>query len=145
MGHWSPAGAEAFRLRAALGRRDLLLLANVNAEFSTSLDARPLAERARSAAFSSDPDVLCVSGPMTGQGVEMAPLAAVCAAVDKPVFANTGVTIDTVEAILAVADGCVVGTHFKRDGHTWNPVDPDRVARFMRRVADCRRERPQDA
>ena len=50
---------------------------------------------------------------------------------EVPVLANTGVRIDTVEAILNVADGCVVGTHFKLGGDTWAAVDRDRVARFM--------------
>jgi predicted metalloprotease with PDZ domain len=55
-----------------------------------------------------------------------------------PVFANTGVTLDTVAGILALADGCVVGTHFKVDGVTWNAVDGDRVKRFMDRVNTLR-------
>ena len=33
--------------------------------------------------------------------------------------------------VLSVASGCVIGTHFKVDGDTWNPVDGDRVKRFM--------------
>jgi len=37
------------------------------------------------------------------------------------VFANTGVNIENVRDILGVADGCVIGTHFKIDGNTWNP------------------------
>ena len=60
------------------------------------------------------------------------------AAVNVPVFANTGVRIDTVADILAVADGVVIGTHLKRDGDTWNPVDPERVRRFMDRVRSLR-------
>jgi predicted TIM-barrel enzyme len=54
------------------------------------------------------------------------------------VLANTGVNLDNVAAILEVADGCVVGTHFKVGGDTWNPVDGDRVKRFMDRVAKLR-------
>jgi uncharacterized protein len=46
-------------------------------------------------------------------------------------MANTGVDLDNVTAILASADGCVVGTHFKVEGDTWQPVDAARVARFM--------------
>ena len=132
MGLWGPRCAEALRLRACLGRPDIRLLYNVNAEFATSLDSRPVEVRARSAVFSSLADVLCVSGPMTGQGVELTDLERVKAAVgDVPVLANTGVRIDTVEAILRQVDGCVVGTHFKRGGDTWAPVDGGRVARFM--------------
>jgi predicted TIM-barrel enzyme len=48
------------------------------------------------------------------------------------------VTLATVADILAVADGCVVGTHFKRDGVTWNPVDAARVQRFMEAVERLR-------
>jgi hypothetical protein len=36
------------------------------------------------------------------------------------------------------ADGAVVGTHFKRDGNTWNEVDAERVKRFMDVVAGLR-------
>ena len=132
MGLWQPDAAGALRLRANLGRPDLKLLFNVNAEFATSLDTRPVAERARSAVFSSTADVICVSGPMTGQPVDQSELSEAKQAVGTtPVLANTGVTIDSVADILAIADGAVVGTHFKRDGDTWNPVDSDRVRRFM--------------
>lgn len=132
MGLWEPRCAEALRLRASLGRPDIQLLYNVNAEFATSLDSRPVEVRAQSAVFSSLADVLCVSGPMTGQGVELSDLERVKRTVgDVPVLANTGVRIDTVEAILKHADGCVVGTHFKKGGDTWAPVDGDRVTRFM--------------
>jgi uncharacterized protein len=57
---------------------------------------------------------------------------------DVPVFANTGVNIDNVRDILAVADGVVIGTHFKVDANTWNPVDGTRVKRFMDVVAKLR-------
>ena len=112
---------------------------NINAEFAAALDTRPITTRAASAVFSSRADVICVSGPMTGQGVDRSDLGAVKAAVGKtPVLANTGVTLDTVADILAIADGAVVGTHFKRDGNTWNPVEAARVRRFMERVAALR-------
>jgi uncharacterized protein len=139
MGLWQPDGAGALRLRAALGRPDLKLLFNVNAEFAGSLDDRSIERRAESAVFSSLADVICVSGPLTGQPADRSDLSRVKAAVGAtPVLANTGVTVDNVEEILAIADGCVVGTHFKESGDTWRPVDRDRVRRFMERVAQVR-------
>jgi membrane complex biogenesis BtpA family protein len=139
MGVWAPDAASALEERARLGRGDLTLLYNINAEFSDSLDRRPIALRARSAVFSSLADVICVSGAMTGEGAAQSDLRLVKQAVgDVPVFANTGVTIDTVTDVLAIADGCVVGTHFKVAGDTWNPVDADRAARFMDRVRGLR-------
>jgi membrane complex biogenesis BtpA family protein len=132
MGVWSPDCAGALRLRHELGRDDMKLLFNINAEFAAPLDTRPIEKRAASAVFSSLADVICVSGPMTGQAVDNADLKRAKDAVkDTPVFANTGVNIDNVRDILGVADGCVIGTHFKVDGNTWNPVDGDRVKRFM--------------
>lgn len=139
MGMWQPDCAGALRLRAGLGRPDLKLLFNVNAEFASALDQRSVAQRVKSVVFSSLADVVCVSGPITGQPVDGSDLeAAKGAAGDVPVFANTGVNIDNVERILAVADGCVIGTHFKRDGHTWNKVEAARVARFMAKVRSLR-------
>ncbi len=139
MGLWQPDCAGALRLRASLGRPDLKLLFNVNAEFAACLDTRPIELRAQSAVFSSEADAICVSGPLTGQPVVSSDLERVKAAVpDRPVLANTGVTIDNVAGILKVADGCVIGTHFKEGGDTWKPVDGDRVKRFMDRVAKLR-------
>lgn len=139
MGLWQPDAAKAVRLRHDLGREDLKLLFNINAEFAAPLGARPIEARAKSAVFSSLADVILVSGPMTGQAVDRSDLKRVKEAVgDTPVFANTGCTIDNIADILAVADGCVIGTHFKVDGDTWNRVDRERVERFMEVVSKVR-------
>jgi predicted TIM-barrel enzyme len=80
-----------------------------------------------------------VSGMMTGMAAETSDLQAVKQVLkDTPVFANTGVTIDNIRDILAVGDGCIVGTHFKVDGNTWNAVDGERVKRFMDLVRQVR-------
>ena len=139
MGVWAPDCASASRLRRNLGRPDLKLLFNINAEFAHSLDARPIELRAKSAIFSSLDDAILVSGPITGQPADESDLRKVCEAIhDVPVFANTGVTVDNVRDVLAVADGAIVGTHFKVDGNTWNAVDGARVRRFMDAVEKLR-------
>ena len=139
MGPWTPDAGKALRYRDRLGRRDLALLYNVSAEFAYSLDRRSLADRARSAAFSSIPDAILVSGAMTGEAASMSDLEAVKGVLpDMPVLANTGVKHETVAEVLEVADGCIVGSSLKVDGNTWNPVDPDRAAEFMRLVRAAR-------
>jgi membrane complex biogenesis BtpA family protein len=139
MGPWTPDAGKAMRYRDRLGRRDLLLLYNVSAEFAWSLDQRPLADRARSAVFSSIPDAILVSGAITGEAAKMADLEAVKAAVpEMPVLANTGVRHATVKEVLRIADGCVVGSSLKVDGNTWNAVDPERAREFMRLVREAR-------
>ena len=139
MGVWAPDCATASRLRRNLGRAGMKLLFNINAEFAHSLDARPIELRARSAVFSSLADAILVSGPITGEPAAHSDLRKVCAAVkDVPVFANTGVNIDNVKDVLSLASGAIVGTYFKIDGNTWNPVDGARVKRFMDAVDKLR-------
>ena len=139
MGLWQADCAASLRLRRNLGREDMKLLFNINAEFAHSIDARPIDLRAKSAVFSSLADAILVSGPLTGQPADQSDLRRVREAVkDVPVFANTGVNIDNVEMIMKHADGCVIGTHFKVDGNTWNAVDGSRVKRFMDAVAKLR-------
>ena len=53
---------------------------------------------------------------------------------DTYVFANTGVKHATVRDTLKIADGVIVGSSLKVDGHTWNAVDPQRAKEFMRLV-----------
>ncbi len=139
MGLWAPDAGKAARDRARYGRSDLALLFNISAEFAASMDARSLADRARSVAFSSLPDALLVSGAITGEAASMSDLEAVKRAVSTaPVMANTGVRHETVADVLAVADGCVVGTALKEGGDTWAPVDRERAADFMARARAAR-------
>jgi predicted TIM-barrel enzyme len=37
-----------------------------------------------------------------------------------------------VAAYLEIVDGVIVGSDLKKDGYTWNPVDPDRVKHFLK-------------
>ncbi|WP_322799276.1 BtpA/SgcQ family protein, partial [Thermoflexus sp.] len=92
-----------------------------------------------SVAFSSLPDGLCVSGPMTSVPVRAEDLRAVKEAVGSlPVFINTGARHDNIEELLPFADGVIVGSSLKVDGITWNPVDPERVRSFMAIVQSIR-------
>lgn len=139
MGPWTPNAGKTLRYRDRLGRKDLAVLYNISAEFAYSLDRRPLADRARSAVFSSIPDAILVSGAITGEAAKMEDLEAVKAALSHtPVLANTGVKHATVADTLAIADGVIVGSSLKVDGDTWNAVDPERAKDFMARVRQAR-------
>ena len=140
MGPWTPDAGRAMRYRDRLGRPDMAMLYNVCAEFAHSLDQRSLPDRARSAVFSSVPDAILVSGQITGEAAALSDLEAVKAVLPKTaIMANTGVKHDTVADVLAIADGCIVGSSLKVDGDTWNCVDPDRALDFMDRVRGVRK------
>ncbi len=141
MGPWTPDAGKAMRYRDRLGLDDLVMLYNVSAEFAHSLDQRPLPDRARSAVFSSIPDAVLVSGQIPGEAAAMSDLEAVKAVLpNTPVMANTGVKHETVADILRMVDGCIVGSSLKVDGDTWNAIDPERAAEFMRLARAARGE-----
>jgi uncharacterized protein len=137
-GLWVRTAGDAFRYRREIGAESVRLLFNINAEFAAPLAPRPLGEVARSVVFSSSPDGLCVSGPITSQPADASGLAEVAAAVagsGVPVLVNTGFKAGNAAQLLRHADGAIVGSSLKVDGITWNPVDPDRVKQLMAAVA----------
>ena len=141
MGPWNPDAGAALRYRDRLGSRDVAVLFNVCAEFAYSLDQRSLADRARSAVFSSIPDAILVSGQITGEAAAMSDLVAVKKVLpNTPVLANTGVKHVTVAEVLKVADGVIVGSSLKYDGDTWKAVDPERAIEFMNIVRKARKD-----
>jgi uncharacterized protein len=141
MGLWQPDAAAALDYRHAIGADDIRLFFNIEPEFARPVAPRPIGDLARSVVVSSLADAILISGAMAGDSADLTHIAEAKAAVPQtPVLANTGVKIETVRETLAVADGVIVGSGLKVDGYTWNPVDPDRVRRFMEAVRAMRDE-----
>ncbi len=132
MGIWSPDAAGLLRERRRLDS-DIAIFMNVTPEFASTIGTRDVGQLARSAAVSSIPDAILISGPMAGAEPDIAALRMAREATDPavPVLVNTGSKSTNIAAFLDVADGAIVGSDLKVDGYTWNPVDPDRVHRFI--------------
>ena len=143
LGFWVPDAAAALRLRRQLHAEQVKLLFTVVAEFSWPMDARGAAAVARSVTFTSLPDALCISGPITGQPPRPEDLQAVRDAVGDsvPVLLNTGLRRETAGQLLPLTDGAVVGTALKEGGITWNAVDIQRVRGLMEAVRAVREAR----
>jgi uncharacterized protein len=138
MGLLAPDFGELAGYRHAIGAGQVAIFTNVTPEFSRSVSGRPVAERARGAAFLGA-DALLISGPQAGAAVNLAQLReAKDGAGGVPVLANTGVNEDNVAEILSIADGVIVGTHLKVGGSTWNAVDPQRARRMAEIVRGAR-------
>jgi membrane complex biogenesis BtpA family protein len=139
MGLWQPDAAAALDERERIGAGSIRLFFNIEPEFARPVAPRPIGALARSVVTSSLADALLISGPMAGAEADLAHIEEARAAVPgTPVLANTGVRIETVARTLAAAAGVIVGTGLKYDGYTWNPVDPDRVRRFMAAAREAR-------
>jgi membrane complex biogenesis BtpA family protein len=141
MGLWQPDAAAALDYRDRIGAGNIRLFFNIEPEFARPISPRPIGALARSVVTSSLADALLISGPMAGAEADLAHIEEAKAAVPAtPVLANTGCRVETVAQTLTVADGVIVGTGLKHDGYTWNPVDPDRVRRFMANAREARGE-----
>lgn len=141
MGLWQPDAAAALDERHRIGASDIRLFFNIEPEFARPISPRPVGALARSVVVSSLADAILISGPMAGAAANLDHIQEAKEAVaGTPVLANTGVRIETVRETLATADGVIVGTGLKQDGGTWNPVDPERVRRFMEQARAARGE-----
>jgi membrane complex biogenesis BtpA family protein len=124
--------------RRQIGASDVAIFAHMTPEFGKPVSGRSIAERTRGARFLGV-DALLVSGLHTGIQTDLSDVQeAKEAAGETPVLVSSGVTVENVEAMLAIADGVIVGTSLKVDGDTWNPVDPDRAREFVDRVREVR-------
>lgn len=131
LGMIEPAIGDIAGYRTTIGADDVALFDNIAPEFASAIGRRSIADRARGAAFLGM-DAILISGPAAGVQFEMADLREAKEAIPgTPVVANTGVTAERVAEIFRVADAAIVGTSLKRDGVTWNPVDPERASRLM--------------
>jgi len=123
--------AEVVRLRDRLDA-DVSILADVDVKHSAALAERPLTEEVAELVERGHADGVVASGAGTGHETDRDHLRAVVDArddlgVDAPVFVGSGVTRETVNETLNLADGAIVGTALKEDEETTAPVDEARV------------------
>ena len=70
---------------------------------------------------------------MTGDAPDMEKIrAAKTLAKDSPVLIGSGATEENVKLFLSVADGVIVGSSIKENGRIEEPVDVERVRRFVK-------------
>ena len=138
-GLWNTNCGEVVRHQREIGAENVKLLFNIFPEAAKYLADREIESVAKTTVFNCRPDALCVSGATAGTATDPEILRrAKSAAGDTVVLANTGCRIDTIEGILKIADGAVVGTTFKYDGKFENQTDVSRVREFMNKVKSIR-------
>lgn len=138
-GLWNTNCGKTVRHQHEIGAENVKLLFNIVPEAAKYLADREIESITKTTVFNCRPDALCVSGATAGSATNPELLKkAKEVAKDTVVFANTGCRIDTIEGLLEVADGAVVGTTFKYDGKFENQVDVNRVKAFMDKVKSIR-------
>jgi membrane complex biogenesis BtpA family protein len=76
-------------------------------------------------------DAVIVTGSVTGDAPRTSDVREVKAKCRLPVYLGSGVTVENLKRFYAGADGFIIGSHFKKDGHWEGDVDEGRVERFM--------------
>ena len=128
---------EVLRLRRLLGCA-VQVFADVAVKHSAPLGPRTLEEEVEDTARRAHADAVIVSGTGTGKSTDPEHLRrAKAAAGATPVLVGSGAGPGQAAALLRHADGLIVGTAFKRDGITTNPVDAGRVRAFMQAVREA--------
>ncbi len=79
-------------------------------------------------------DALIVSGKRTGKPVDLEDLEKAKYSVDVPVLVGSGIDDKNVKEVLNHSDGAIVGTYFKEDGVTSNPVSEERVKHLLKEI-----------
>lgn len=138
-GLWNTNCGEIVRHQREIGAENIKLLFNIVPEAAKYLVDRDIESIAKTTVFNCRPDALCVSGATAGSATNPEILRrAKSAAGNTVVLANTGCRVDTIENLLSIADGAVVGTTFKYDGKFENQTDVRRVKEFMDKVKTIR-------
>jgi uncharacterized protein len=118
---------ETLRYRELLGA-DTEIYADVDVKHSAPMAARGLSIEVEELVSRGCADAVIVTGTATGLHTALEDLkTAKNAAGSKAVLAGSGVDAGNIANVLGIADGAIIGTAFKRDGITTNPVEPDRV------------------
>lgn len=123
--------ADVTRYRREIGAEAVAIWADVQVKETMHLGNRSLEEAAR-AAVKNLADVVIVTGQETGAETPLEAVRAVKQVVSCPVIVGSGVNMANAPALLAVADGAIVGSALKYGGKVENRVDPARVRVLVR-------------
>ncbi len=111
------------------------ILADVHVKHAKPISEPVLVRAARDAAYRGLADGLILTGPATGEPVDLDELRSVAQGVpDRRLFVGSGAQAETVRELLTVASGVIVGTGIKADGIAANPVDPALARAFARAI-----------
>jgi membrane complex biogenesis BtpA family protein len=129
--------ADLLRRRKELGAEHLKLFADVDKKHSLPFPGLDLETHIEWTEFYRA-DALIVSGRMTGDAPPLEKVRRAREAATRPILMGSGTTAENIADFLQYADGAIVGSSLKVDGVAENPVDVERVRRYMEAVRPAR-------
>ena len=122
--------SDLLRKRKALDAEHIKLIADVDKKHSIPFPGLDLATHIEWTEFYLA-DALIASGQMTGAPPDVGYIREAKELASKPLLLGSGTSADNVAEFLEIADGAIVGSWIKVDGIAENPVDLERVRRYM--------------
>lgn len=124
--------AHTLRARRAMAAEHVRIWADVDVKHSAPLAPYPLVQEVEDVTKRGLADAVLVTGDGTGKAVDFAKVRSVAgAAGGKPVYIASGVSEDTLDALLAAgATGVIVGSALRAGGLAGGPILADRAASF---------------
>jgi membrane complex biogenesis BtpA family protein len=133
------SAAELLRYRKMIGAQGVWVWADVKKKHSSHAITADVSLGATAEAVEfMRGDAVVVTGSATGSPPQLADAQEAKAHCRLPVILGSGVNIDNIASFYAAADGFIIGSFFKKDGHWANPVDAARVERLMEAVNKLR-------
>ena len=127
---------EALRYRSMLRAENVRIFADAHVKHGSHaiVADRSVAELTRDLAF-FDADCVIATGQRTGHAASPEEIDEIAGATHLPVLVGSGVSEDNIVAVLARSNGVIVASSLKVGGVWWNPVETERVKRFVGRAA----------
>ena len=123
--------ADLLRRRTELHAESIKILADVDKKHSVRFPGIDLATHIEWTRFFGA-DALIVSGRMTGDAPDLGKVReAKALAGDRPIIIGSGADAGNIAAFMSVADAVIVGSSIKQGGAIAEPVDVERVKRFV--------------
>jgi hypothetical protein len=126
------SAAELLRFRRHIGAERIQVWADVKKKHSAHAITADvdIGQTAHAVEFLRG-DAVIVTGSVTGDAPKRADLIEVKKHTSLPAYLGSGVTAANLKNYFSAADGFIVGSEFKADGHWSRPVDVKRVERFI--------------
>lgn len=129
--------AEALRYRSLLRAERVRIFTDAHVKHGSHaiVADRSIPELTRDLAF-FDSDCIIATGQRTGNSATMAEIDEIGQATHLPLLVGSGVTAENIVDILRRTNGVIVASSLKEGGVWWNPVDAERVRRFVTAAAE---------
>jgi len=135
------SAAELLRYRKLIGAEQVQVWADVKKKHSSHAVTTDISLGATAEAVEfMRGDAVIVTGSTTGTPPSLADVREAKAHCRLPVVLGSGVTADNIADFYPHADGFIIGSYFKTDGHWAKSVDARRVAQLMEIVNKLRHD-----